>query len=143
MCRQHLFILFPFLRATVFCLVFPFCSYFTCIKCIFRPNSPCLVLTSYKMMLLVAKHSSLKVKMEHNFSSLWCISMRRSHTGYKFLVHTSVVSKTKHSKKKTEAPSTQMSKTKHPKLENEDPLDRKRRPKISKTKHPKLENEDP
>ena len=94
-------------------------------------------------MLLVAKHSSLKVKMEHNFSSLWCISMRRSHTGYKFLVHTSVVSKTKHSKKKTEAPSTQMSKTKHPKLENEDPLDRKRRPKISKTKHPKLENEDP
>ena len=32
-----------------------------------------------------------------------------------------VVSKTKHSKTKTEARSTQISKTKHPKLENEDP----------------------
>ena len=31
------------------------------------------------------------------------------------------VSKTKHSKTKTEARSTQISKTKHPKLENEDP----------------------
>ena len=40
----------------------------------------------------------------------------------------SVVSKTKHSKTKTEARSTQISKTKHPK---------------SKTKHPQLENEDP
>ena len=39
-----------------------------------------------------------------------------------------VVSKTKHSKTKTEARSTQISKTKHPR---------------SKTKHPKLENEDP
>ena len=39
-----------------------------------------------------------------------------------------VVSKTKHSKTKTEARSTQNSKTKHPR---------------SKTKHPKLENEDP
>ena len=41
---------------------------------------------------------------------------------------TTVVSKTKHSKTKTEARSTQISKTKHPR---------------SKTKHPKLENEDP
>ena len=32
-----------------------------------------------------------------------------------------VVSKTKHSKTKTEARSTQISKTKHPKLDNEDP----------------------
>ena len=32
-----------------------------------------------------------------------------------------VVSKTKHSKTKTEARSTQISKTKHPKLENEAP----------------------
>ena len=45
-----------------------------------------------------------------------------------------VVSKTKHSKTKTEARSTQISKTKHPKLENEDskleneaPKTRKRR----------------
>ena len=37
-----------------------------------------------------------------------------------------VVSKTKHSKTKTEARSTQISKTKHPKLENEDPKSRKR-----------------
>ena len=39
-----------------------------------------------------------------------------------------VVSKTKHSKMKTEAQSTQISKTKHPKLENE---------------APSIENEDP
>ena len=37
-----------------------------------------------------------------------------------------VVSKTKHSKTKTEAWSTQISKTKHPKLENEVPKTRKR-----------------
>ena len=37
-----------------------------------------------------------------------------------------VVSKTKHSKTKTEARSTQISKTKHPKLENEAPKSRKR-----------------
>ena len=37
-----------------------------------------------------------------------------------------VVSKTKHSKTKTEARSTQISKTKHPKLENEAPKTRKR-----------------
>ena len=37
-----------------------------------------------------------------------------------------VVSKTKHSKTKTEAQSTQISKTRHPKLENEDPKSRKR-----------------
>ena len=50
-----------------------------------------------------------------------------------------VVSKTKHSKTKTEAWSTQISKTKHPKLENEDPKleneapkTRKRRPQNSK-----------
>ena len=62
----------------------------------------------------------------------------------------SVVSKTKHSKTKTEARSTQNSKTKHPNLENEAPksrkrstLDRKRSTQNSKTKHPKLENEDP
>ena len=57
-----------------------------------------------------------------------------------------VVSKTKHSKTKTEARSTQISKTKHPKLENEAPKSRKRStqklenedPKNSKTKTPKL-----
>ena len=61
-----------------------------------------------------------------------------------------VVSKTKHSKTKTEARSTQISKTKHPNLENEAPKtrkrstqDRKRSTQISKTKHPKLENEAP
>ena len=47
-----------------------------------------------------------------------------------------VVSKTKHSKTKTEARSTQNSKTKHPKLENEAPKSRKRSTQ-------KLENEDP
>ena len=54
-----------------------------------------------------------------------------------------VVSKTKHSKTKTEARSTQISKTKHPNLENEAPktrkrstLDRKRSTQNSKTKHP-------
>ena len=58
-----------------------------------------------------------------------------------------VVSKTKHSKTKTEARSTQISKTKHPELENEAPKSRKRStqklenedPKNSKTKTPKLE----
>ena len=51
-----------------------------------------------------------------------------------------VVSKTKHSKTKTEARSTQISKTKHPKLENEAPKTRKRSTQISKTKHPKTRN---
>ena len=54
-----------------------------------------------------------------------------------------VVSKTKHSKTKTEARSTQSSKTKHPKFENEAPKVRKRSTQSSKTKHPKLENEAP
>ena len=61
-----------------------------------------------------------------------------------------VVSKTKHSKRrpKHEAPksrkrSTQNSKTKHPKLENEAPKSRKRSTLNSKTKHPNLENEAP
>ena len=48
----------------------------------------------------------------------------------------SVVSKTKHSKTKNEARSTQISKTKHPELENEAPKSRKRSTQ-------KLENEDP
>ena len=51
-----------------------------------------------------------------------------------------VVSKTKHSKTKTEARSTQISKTKHPKLENEAPTNSKTKTPRSKTKHPKLEN---
>ena len=69
----------------------------------------------------------------------------------------SVVSKTKHSKTKTEARSTQSSKTKHPKFENEAPKFENEAPKTrkrstqnsktkhpsSKTKHPKLENEAP
>ena len=55
----------------------------------------------------------------------------------------SVVSKTKHSKTKTEARSTQNSKTKHPNLENEAPKTRKQSTQDSKTKHPKLENEAP
>ena len=54
-----------------------------------------------------------------------------------------VVSKTKHSKTKTEALSTQISKTKHPNLENEAPKTRKRSTQISKTKHLKIENEAP
>ena len=69
-----------------------------------------------------------------------------------------VVSKTKHSKTKTEARSTQISKTKHPNLENEAPktrkrstLDRKRRPQNLENEAPKtrkrrplnLENEAP
>ena len=54
-----------------------------------------------------------------------------------------VVSKTKHSKTKTEARSTQISKTKHPKLENEAPNNSKTKTARSKTKHPKLENEAP
>ena len=51
-----------------------------------------------------------------------------------------VVSKTKHSKAKTEARSTQITKTKHPRLENEAPKTRKRTTQVSKTKHPRLEN---
>ena len=54
-----------------------------------------------------------------------------------------VVSKTKHSKTKTEVRSTQISKTKHPKLENEAPKSRKRSTQNSKTKHLNLENEAP
>jgi len=63
---------------------------------------------------------------------------------------TTVVSKTKHSKTKTEARSTQNSKTKHPRSKTKTPksrkrstLDRKRSTQISKTKTPKLENEAP
>ena len=55
----------------------------------------------------------------------------------------SVVLKTRHSKTKTEARSTQNSKTKHPKLENEAPKSRKRSTQNSKTKHLNLENEAP
>ena len=69
-----------------------------------------------------------------------------------------VVSKTKHSKTKTEARSTQNSKTKHPNLENEAPKTRKRRPlnleneapktrkrstQNSKTKHPRSKTKHP
>ena len=54
-----------------------------------------------------------------------------------------VVSKTKHSKTKTEARSTQISKTKYPNLENEAPKSRKWSTQISKTKHAKIENEAP
>ena len=54
-----------------------------------------------------------------------------------------VVSKTTHSKTKTEAQSTQILKMKHPNLENEAPNPRKRSTQNSKTKHPKLENEAP
>ena len=57
--------------------------------------------------------------------------------------HGMVVSKTKHSKTKTKARSTQISKTKHPKLENEAPKSGKRSTQSSKTKHPNLENEAP
>ena len=54
-----------------------------------------------------------------------------------------VVLKTKHSKTKTEARSTQISKTKHPNLENGAPKPRKRSTQTSKTKHPNLKNEAP
>ena len=53
-----------------------------------------------------------------------------------------VVSKTRHSKTKTEARSTQISKTKHPKLENEAPIENEA-PKSRKRSTQKLENEDP
>ena len=56
------------------------------------------------------------------------------------MVRPMVMSKTKHSKTKTEARNTQNSKTKHPKLENGAPKTRKRSTQISKTEHPKLEN---
>ena len=58
------------------------------------------------------------------------------YTNTHLLAGEQVVSKTKHSKTKTEAQSTQILKTKHPNLE-------KRSTQNSKTKHPKLENEDP
>ena len=48
-----------------------------------------------------------------------------------------VVSKTKHSKTKTEARSTQISKMEHPNLENEARKNRKRSTQNSKTRHPK------
>ena len=54
-----------------------------------------------------------------------------------------VVSKTKHSKTKTEARSTQNSKTKHPKLENEAPKSRKRSTLDRKRSTLNLENEAP
>ena len=60
---------------------------------------------------------------------------------YIFLTAHALVSKTKHSKTKTEARRTQISKTKHPKLENGAPKSRKRSTQDSKTKHPNLENE--
>ena len=68
------------------------------------------------------------------------------------LLRKRAVSKTKHSKTKTEARSTQISpKTKHPKIENEAPKSRKRSTQIiiiiiiiiSKAEHPKIENEAP
>ena len=64
-------------------------------------------------------------------------------TGYCPMVRPMVMSKTKHSKTKTEARNTQNSKTKHPKLENGAPKTRKRSTQISKTEHPNLENEAP
>ena len=65
--------------------------------------------------------------------------------------HIAVVSKTKYSKTKTEARSTQISKTKHPNLENEALKTRKRRPlnleneapKTRKRRPQNLENEAP
>ena len=68
----------------------------------------------------------------------------------KFMCIDWVVSKTKHSKTKTEARSTQISKTKHPRSKTKHPKSRKRSTQNSKTKHPrsktkhpKLENEAP
>ena len=65
--------------------------------------------------------------------------------------HRRVVSKTKHSKTKTEARSTQNSKTKHPNLENEAPYLQNKAPKTLENEAPKtrkrrplnLENEAP
>ena len=54
-----------------------------------------------------------------------------------------VVSKTKQSKTKTEARSTQISKTKHPKLENEAPYLENEAPKTRKRRPLNLENEAP
>ena len=54
-----------------------------------------------------------------------------------------VVSKTTHSKTKTEARSTQISKTKHPNFENEVPKTRKRSTQNSKTKYPRSKTKTP
>ena len=74
------------------------------------------------------------------FLKNFCVSISgvRPLIGYDRLIF-GVVSKTKHSKTKTEARSTQISKTKHPKLENEAPKTRKRSTQNSQTKHPNLE----
>ena len=74
---------------------------------------------------------------------LWVLFHLLQGRVYKIIYFQRVVSKTKHSKTKTEARSTQDSKTKHPKLENEAPKIRKRITQNSKTKHPNLENEAP
>ena len=65
----------------------------------------------------------------NSFTRKKIVSYIKAEDGPVFTVYSEVViSKTKHSKTKTEARSPQNSKTKHP---------------ISKTKHPKLENEAP
>ena len=70
----------------------------------------------FRMLLFFAKHAH------------WPLT-------YIFLTAHALVSKTKHSKTKTEARRTQISKTKHPKLKNGAPKTRKRSTQISKTKY--------
>ena len=82
--------------------------------------------------------SSMQITISH---SVQLVMLLWITTESQFL--TRVVSKTKHSKTKTKARSTQISKTKHPKLENEAPKSGKRSTQSSKTKHPNLENEAP
>ena len=74
-------------------------------------------------------HTIFKIHVSNIFPTDWAENSRSAR----------VVSKTKHSKTKTEARSTQISKTKHPKLENGVPKTRKRSTQDSKTKHPNLE----
>ena len=77
------------------------------------------------------------------FTQSTLVSTLQRYKGRETTASIRVVSKTKHSKTKTEARSTQNSKTKHPNLENEAPYleneapkTRKRSTQISKTKHP-------
>ena len=78
------------------------------------------------------------------FTQSTLVSTLQRYEGRETTASIRVVSKTKHSKTKTEARSTQNSKTKHPNLENEAPYleneapkTRKRSTQNSKTKTPK------
>ena len=65
--------------------------------------------------IMVATVSMKSKKIISSTHTFLCLSLRQEAVNFL------VVSKTKHSKTKTEARSTQSSKTKHPNLENEAP----------------------